>query len=167
MSIQELKEKLEKNQNARNAIETELQAEYDKIYNDSNVVKQMIRDVEDSRDYQFGYYGDIESWVSVDLSPFKGEIQYLSEYLSEYFVNVDEQNELLTMNLGNDNILINHEGDVFQEGKLIVDCSEYGTSEKKMNKLIEEHMEETGYFPGVFRTDYHGNVFLHNTREKE
>lgn len=35
------------------------------------------------------------------------------------------------------------------------------------NKLIEEYMEKTGYFPGVYRVDYHGNIFAVNTQENK
>ena len=37
----------------------------------------------------------------------------------------------------------------------------------KRNRLIEEYMEKTGCYPGVFSSDRHGNVFAVNTKENQ
>ena len=57
---------------------------------------------------------------------------------------------------------------VWLNSKCIIEESSYTdddgeVNETKRNALIEAYMDKSGFFPGVFRTDSHGNVFAIKT----
>jgi hypothetical protein len=137
-------------------------------------VKKIVQDVENSKDYQWSNYGEIESWARIDLSflesiglndPIFQDI--ISEYFSEqHCLNIDFKNDCATYSQGM-NIIINDEGDVLDQDsqKWIIKKSEYETK-SELFSMIEKYMDKSGYFPSVFRTDRHDNIFLVDTRKE-
>lgn len=156
-------------------IETQLQVEWNKVFDDMTQLRKAVNALECSDDYATNEYGDIISWTRFDTSDFKDCQNYLKEYMRDsYCVDVDFQNDALSMSHGDDNLIIqddsrhSRDNGVWQSHKQIIAESDYKTEdgeidETKRNELIEAYMEKTGHFPGVYRIDYHGNVFSVNT----
>lgn len=169
--INELKAKLAKLANEAADTETEMQTEYNKVFDDSALVKAIVSKIESgtSDGYQFDEAGEIEAYTRIkELSEFDDEAKpYLSEYIRDNTcARIDWNNDCALVSLGGDEIIIQDENGrdngVWMNHKRIIDESEYkdddGVNEAKRNELIEAYMERTGYFPGVFRVDYHGNI---------
>ena len=59
-------------------------------------------------------------------------------------------------------IIINSEGDIFDEYTCIIDVTDYEVNGEVdislRNRLIERYMEKSDHYPGVFHTDRYGNV---------
>jgi len=155
-------------------LQEKLQKEYNRVFSDSETLNKAISNAENSSEYQFGRYGDIESWYRFSgLSDYAECREYFETWLSEkHCMRVDWENDCLIVSHGDDNILIQddtrHDNGVWQSGKLIIDESEYKSdgevNEVKRNALIEAHMEKSGYFPGVYRTKRSGGVYAVNTQ---
>jgi hypothetical protein len=151
-------------------IKAKLQLEWDKVFNDSHKLKTVVENAMQASEYQWGRDGEIESWYRyADLQDHADCKEYFENWLHDQGVYVEWEHDCLLVSQG-DSIVINHDGDVFDTAtrKTIISKSDY-TDEAdivKRNALIEEHMEKTGYFPGVFSSGYHGNVFLVNTQSK-
>jgi hypothetical protein len=155
-------------------IEHNLQLMYNELFDNSKVVKDMISKVQDSNDYYTDEYGEVCQWVHVDLGDFKPSQSYFSDYmLREHFITVDFTNDTLSMSQGESIFIQNdtrHDNGVWFNRKCIIKESDYKdeetneVDEAKRNELIEKYMEKTGCFPGVFRIDYHGNVFPVNMK---
>jgi len=136
------------------------------IFDKDKDLRQALTDLENCNDNQYGIdeFGDVYSWVRFDLSEYKqlDLVEKLSEYLDISWV--DDDNDCICQGHGDDCILINTDDrDIWQAGKLIISSKDYDTKEER-NKLIEKQMEKTGYFPGVFEIDGHGNVMIVNTQ---
>ena len=150
-------------------IETQLQAEWNEVFEDMTQLRDAVTKLESSNDYCRNSYGEICSWVRFDTSDFKDCQAFLKDYMRESFcAEVDFENDSLTMNHGDDTLIIQDEmgrdNGVWQDHKLVIAEIEYknddGEIDKtKRNELIEKHMQKSGYFPGVFRVDCHGNIF--------
>ena len=176
-TIKALNKQLLKTQGNISKIEEKLQLAYNSVFDKSNIVKKMISKVENSSDYTFMEYGEIASYASVDLSDFQECKQYFEHYMNDSmvgFIEVDWTNDCLTMSQGESLIIqddMRNDNGVWLNGKCVIDEVEYKegneVDEVKRNELIEAYMEKNGYFPGVFRADSHGNVFLVNTQEKK
>lgn len=82
---------------------------------------------------------------------------------ADYGFTIDWDNDVVMQCLGDDNITINDDGDVFEGSKLIISHRNY-TDDADRNAQIEAHMEKSGYFPGVFYSDRHGNLTIINTK---
>lgn len=172
--IKALNQNLFDNATMAEEIKAKLQIEWNKVFNDMVQIRDAVSKLEQSNDYMGNEYGEICSWVNFDLSDFKDCKEFFQEYMRERnFIEVDFQNDTLIMSHGDDNLIIQddtrRDNGVWQGGKLVIDESDYKTEdgeidETKRNALIEAHMEKTGYFPGVYRIDYHGNVFPVNTK---
>lgn len=150
-----------------NSIELVLQAEYDKLFSDILIIKRWVLALERSNDYQYDEMGAICQWLRVDgLRLFSDCLNYLEDYLNEhYYCTIDRQNNCLISFGSCDDIVITHEGDIFQEHTVIISNSDYDNKTER-NKLIESHMKKTGVFPGVFLQDYYGGLTNINTQEK-
>lgn len=150
-------------------IETQLQAEWNKVFEDMTQLRDAVTKLESSNDYCRNSYGEICSYLPFDASDFKDCGDFLKEYLRDaYCVDLDLENNSLTMSHGDDNLVIQDEmgrdNGVWQDHKQVIAETEYKNDdgeidETKRNELIEKHMQKSGYFPGVFRVDYHGNIF--------
>lgn len=175
--IESLNAKLAETMGNASAIEMELQAEWNKVFDASTAIREAISRLDMSTEYQTNEYGEICQWVDFDLGEFEAVREYLREYLRDlYCVDLDAHNDILTMSLGSDCLIIQddahraRDSGVWQGHKLIIPQSDFETEdgeidETKRNELIESYMEASGYFPGVFRVDQHGNVFPVNTQE--
>ena len=107
---------------------------------------------------------DIQKLFSVAATELEKEL--VSEILSDdHFVSLDLEHNCLTYSIG-PAIVINDDGDVLDQesGKWFISKGDYSSKEELL-ALIETHCEEVGCFPGVVRTDYHGNVRYINTKK--
>lgn len=142
--------------------------------------KKLQRDAENAQNAS--EYGEDEngiySWfrVKTDLKEYSDCSEFFETWLSEnYNLTVDWENDCFVLWQGDDNIIIQvdtgRDNGVWQGSKLLFDEDLYRTEDgtvdiEKRNALIEEHMEKTGYFPGVFRVDQYGNVSYIQTLKK-
>jgi hypothetical protein len=156
-------------------IETELQKEWFKIFNDLSIIKEYVEKLEKSTDYivdEFENYPCQYINCKELLDIFDGDNctsywEYLSEYLSEYYgYYLDRNHDCMIMNNG-PAIIINDEGDILDQdsGKWIINKSDYN-NEWYRNILIKNYMKESGYYPGVFYQDYYGNFSLVDTQSE-
>lgn len=139
-------------------------------------LKALVASLEASRDLaaddEFPY-----QWVRFTPSDFintGSELQrdLFRDYMAETYgvSGVDFENDCLMLCIG-ECIVINEDGDIFDSTKCIIHRSDYSLDDgdgdadfTKRNKLIEAHMEKTGFFPSVIRQDRHGNVFYVDTQ---
>ena len=176
--IKALNEKLATIEEDASEIEAQLQAEWNEVFEDMTQLRDAVSQLEQSNQYSHNTYGEICSWVRFDTSDFKDCGEFLKEYLREsYCIDLDFDGDTLTMSHGDDNLVIqsdsrqNRDNGVWQDHKLIIAESDYKNEdgeidETKRNELIELHMQKSDYFPGVFRVDYHGNIFPVSTAKK-
>lgn len=175
-TIKALNKQLSKSNADISDIETKLQAAWNKVFQDSGVIKAMVSKVENSKDYTHTEYGDIASWAHVDLEDFEDCKPYFESYMRDNGIDVDWTNDAIVLSCGPDNLIIQNDtpyrraNGVWCEGNCVIKESEYTNDDNevdtsKRNKLIESYMEKTGCYPGVFRCDSHGNVFSVNTQE--
>lgn len=164
-TIKALNKKLSKSIGDISEIKSQLQVEWNKVFDDCTAVKTMVAKVENSNEYRTDQYGEIESYVYLNTSDFKDCMAYFKNYMMEFhFIQFD--GDCLSYSQG-ESITIQddtrRDNGVWLNGKCIIDESEYKddteVNETKRNELIEAYMEKHGYFPGVFRADSHGNVF--------
>lgn len=161
------------------SIQKKIQAEYNKVFDDSKTLAKAISNAESASMYQQGYDGEIESWFRFDgLREFQECRDEFEAWLSDnYCMRVDWDNDCLLVSQGDDNLIIqddsyrSRDNGVWQSGKRVIAESEYrnegdDVDEEKRNALIEAHMEKTGYYPGVFRVTQHGDVFEVSTLKK-
>lgn len=143
---------------------------------DTQLQAELVATECDPAGYQFNEFGEIESWKHAPaLSMIADDDRELFErYAADRCVGVDWENNALTMNQGDDNIIIwrggwRRDNGVFQSGKMLFDEDECRTDgdwdDAKTAHLIEAHMEAEGCFPGVFTADDHGNVFTFASHE--
>ena len=154
------------------------------FFDDHQGLQSALKALPDSRDYTWVFDGtEVASWVRLDLSDFKGDdddrpclIDALERYLEneETWCQLDQDQDCLFYPHGQ-SIIINDDGDAYDEnlslsgdGQWFLKSSEYTiegeSNELYRNQLIENHMEKTGCFPGVFTSDRHGNVYAVDTR---
>jgi Sec7-like guanine-nucleotide exchange factor len=174
--ITRLNEKLVQLQADQDEIEISLQDAWNKVFENSVVIKAMVAKVENSTDYVFDKYGEIaQETRCYELDEFNGCQEYLENYLQEnHSISIEWAYLRLLLNCGSDNLIIQddsrHDNGVWCEGKCVIEESEYKdentreVNETLRNKLIEAYMEKKGFFPGVFRCDQYGGVFLVNTK---
>lgn len=173
-TIKKLHAKLQTIQGDVCEIENQLQTAYNKAFDKDKAIKSVMAELEASQDFICDQYGEISSYVHFDLSDYQDCKEYFVNYMRDsLFVSVDFQNDCLTYGQGESMIIqddTRHDNGVWLSGKCVIDESEYkqdgDVDEVKRNSLIEAYMERTGYFPGVFRCDSHGNVFLVDTKGK-
>lgn len=155
-----------------------LREQWEKVFNNDKQLEKDAENAQGASEYVVEDEG-IYTWfkVKTDLSKYSDCREYLEEWLSEnYGLSIDWKNDCFLNYLGNEEIIIQddagRDNGVYLGSKLIIDESEYlddegAVDEDKRNNLIEKHMEETGYFPGVFRLTRHGDVYLVNTQKKK
>ena len=141
-----------------------------KIFDNDKQLQKDIINAQNASEYQGGEDG-IYSWyrVKTNLKDYEQCKEYIEEYVSENScLRIDWENQCFMNWLGDDNIIIQDDtrrnNGVWQGQKCIIPESEYKNDDgevntEKRNELIEAYMEKSGYFPGVFRVDYHGNIF--------
>ena len=133
----------------------------------------LVNSVESSRDLEQDYeffnvltsLPDLSIFIDTD-SEFQRDLfrQYMIE---NHYIDIDFKNDCALTSIG-PCILINHNGDVLDQdsGKWILSKDDY-ESESELFKLIENHMQTTGYFPSIVACDYHGNANFVNTQKGE
>ena len=148
------------------SIEAELQKEWNKVFEQLPQLTDTVSMVENSRDYCWDMHGEIVSWLRFYPKEFLDCKEYFKVYMREnHCIEVDFQNDALMYSQG-PCIVINNDGDVLdQDGdKWFIKKNDYLDEEtgkfdiSKRNELIEAYMEKTGCFPGVFESDYYGNL---------
>ena len=133
---------------------------------------ESIKALNESNDYFGDEYQNIYSFTRFYLpDEFKEYIEHFKAWLDEnHCATYDEKNDTLILCHGNDNILINDEGDIFQGHECIIGKAEYTNDDEQdetlRNELIEAYMDKAGFFPGVFFCNYHGNIYHVNTKQK-
>ena len=176
--IENLLAELSSNTKHATSIKAKLQAEYSAMFDDSKALQKAIANAEQASEYQMGEDGEIESWFRFGgLSDFQECREYFETWLQEtHGMRVDWDNDCL-LNFQGEALIIQddsrnrRDNGVWLSGKLVISESDYldesnEVDEAKRNGLIEAWMESNGYFPGVFRVDYYGNVFFVNTHSK-
>ena len=147
-------------------IQERIQAEYNRLFKKDKTIQDAIKALECGGEYTTDESGEIQRWVRFETSNYKDCLDALGEYLSEnHFMYLDAKNDCIQTNEG-ESLVINEDGDVFLGHKVVIDSDTYSDT-KERNRLIEEYMERSGYFPGVFEQSRNGDVWLVNTQEKE
>jgi hypothetical protein len=155
-------------------IKSKLQNAYNKAFDADPVLKKALIDAENASEYQFNRYGEVQSWWRFsDLEDYADCREYLEEWLKDNSVYLD--GDCLTMSQG-ECILVNLDArehrDYFAylndhcSGVEIVkraECldDEGEIDETKLFERIEAWMDKHGNFPGVYRTNSHGDVFIY------
>lgn len=170
--IQGLLNKLNTQAIEASATEIELQEAYNEVFNAMPLLSEVVTKLEESREYTWDGE-EIARWIRFDASDFQDCGEYFRAYMRDvHCTDVHFEHDALTMRVG-PSIVIDDDGDVYDQdsGKFIVSKSDYtADGEKdyvKRNALIEAYMERTGYFPGVFESDRHGNMSKIDTKSKE
>lgn len=159
-------------------IQSQIQNELNAVFDDWKELQDAIKKLEsfDKVEY-YGAEDGIYSFVRFDLTDVpEREQDYLRDYLMDKHCMYPEfKNDVLTQFQGDDCILIQDEhgrdNGVYQGHKCILDEDEYKDedgeiNEERRNELIEQHMERTGWYPGVFRLTRYGDVYPVNTQAK-
>jgi hypothetical protein len=157
-----------------NDLDGQLQAAWNEVFeNDAGLNLSILR-LENSREYGADD-GGIYSWtrLSLDCEVDSDSLTYLENYLVDQGITLHWDDEAIKSYQG-DCLMIyddtRYENGVWLDARCVIDESEYKidgeVDETKRNELIERYMEKTGYFPGVFHCDRHGNVFFVNTKAK-
>ena len=149
-----------------------------KIFDNDKQLQKDAENAQNASEYGADETG-IYSWyrVKTNLEDFAGCRDFLENWLSDnYCLTIDWENDCFVSWQGDDNLMIQddtrRDNGVWQSGKLVIDETEYKDEDgeidiEKRNSLIEEHMEKTGCFPGVFRITQYGDVFHVNTQTKK
>ena len=169
--------KLEKMFAAREALGTEhgkaLESVDEKIslllyaqWDDWKALKDTLIKLDDSTEYGSDE-GGIYRWVRFDVSDVaERERPYFDDYMLDRdgCVHADYENGALVTQEG-PSIIVNDDGDVLDEdsGKWIIHRRDYKGEEHRAH-LIEQWMDKSGYFPGVFEMDRYGNVGTVDTK---
>lgn len=161
--MKELKLALQRCVEETDRIKGLIQEEYNKVFDKDTYVQTAIKALESGGEYTTDKYGEIQRWIRFETEKYKGCLDELSNYLSEnHCMYLDSVNDCIQSSEG-ESLIINDDGDIFLGNKVVIDSNEYET-ESERNRLIEEYMEKSGYYPGVFRHDRYGNVSLVNTK---
>lgn len=170
--IEELNKVLSTNKEEEEKIMESLKEEYFKIFEDSGLIKKMRIDLENSEDYSNEEYWPHWPCQYVYCSDYPGILSdnnqvndFLEEYLNEYYF-IRIENDCFTYSQG-PSIIIQDNGTVWDQDsdKVFIDKEDY-SSEEELFSLIENYMESTGVFPGVFEADYYGCIrYPVNTRK--
>lgn len=164
--IKALNEKLATLHGSEEEIETQLQAEWNKVFDDSTQLKEALAKLEQSNDYHWDRFGEIASYIRFYPKDFENCKRYLIAYMREYhYVEIDFDCDILTRSVGPAIVINDDDGGVYdQDGdKFFIKKSDYRDEDGKLdlvkrNELIEEYMEKTGCFPGVYSSDHYGNI---------
>lgn len=164
-AIVKLKQELTTNHAACAGIQDRIQAEYNKVFDQDADIQDAIKALESGGEYTTDKYGDIQRWIRFETEKYKDCLYELGNYLLEnHCMYLDSVNDCIQSSEG-ESLVINDDGDIFLGNKVVIHSDEYET-ESERNRLIEEYMEKSGYYPGVFRHDRNGNVSIVNTQSK-
>lgn len=152
-------------------IESKIQKEYDNLFDNDALLQSKIRELECSEQYCESPYGEIMKWARVEClgNVRLEEREYLDNYLNDQGCYANYENDTF-FEIKGYCIIIDRQGDVYdqQNWKLIISFDSYFSEacpKEKRNAVIEEYMQKTGHFPGVFKI-VDGDVTLVDTRPK-
>lgn len=122
-------------------IREKIQARLNVRYTDWTALQLAITNSEASTQYMYGQYGDVLTWYRFgELADVpEREREYLEQYLSDFCITVDWQNDCFERSEGCC-LIINSDGDVYDtdSGKVVIELGEYynnnGPYETKRNK---------------------------------
>jgi hypothetical protein len=159
-------------------LENKLKPKYFKLFSKQlkSEIAKAFANLDKSNDYCYNQHGEIQHWIHAHellaMVP-KQAREYFAEYINDYHcAYIDWDNDTLYY-LGHGEIVINHEGDIYDgdSQKWIIKRDDYRDDNgdydlDKRNELIEAYMEKSGYYPGVFESDYNGNLTAVSTQPK-
>lgn len=162
--LETIKTQNKNHSDAISCIKEKIQAELNPIFESDAELKTDIEKHESSLEYMAsGDYPLVDKWSQAySISKYSDFIEYLETYLE--FIYIDLKNECF-ISCDGEAIIVNQDGDIFLGGKLIFNSDSYN-SETKRNKLIEDYMESSGYFPNTFYQDHYGNLSLIKTQKQ-
>jgi len=155
MKIKELENEIEKTENQLK----ELKEKYFSIIDDITAVKNIVLELEKSTDIA---RDNCDGWpcsyifVPDDIKE-NDLFEYIKEYLAEYH-GIFTENDSFILSHG-PSIIIQDDGTVWDQDayKIIIEKNEY-SNEKELFEMIENYMKKTGCFPGVYTSDYYGEI---------
>ena len=181
-AINDLKDERENSRDSYNRasaeIQDQLQVELFKVFDKCDELAKAVGELESSSDYEGDEFGGVYRYI---LYGVPSEYQDFSDELATWFseahcLTLDTgvspgQHTVLKSYCGDDCIIINHEGDIFESHKLIISADDYRDDEgdkceTKRNQLIESYMKSSGYFPEVLEADYYGGLTYVNTNSE-
>lgn len=174
-----------------NIVRMAIQVELTRAWDDCKAIQDAMAKLESFEGVEYmGMHDGIYAWVRCyELSDVpEREREFFEEYLSGRGFTGDFENDCISSYLGDDNYQIQddtqRDNGVWQGNKIVIEESEYcarlmnedlddcdrldeSDDDLRRNALIEAHMQKSGYFPGTFRVDTHGNVEAVDTRSPE
>jgi hypothetical protein len=122
---------------------------------------------------QFGDAGQCIKCVAFPKQENEDDLRLLEEALKELaseelcaYMEDGNHNELYFHVADMEAIIINEDGDIFSGNRCIISKGEYENTNER-NQLIENYMEKSGCFPGVFRSDRYGYLRAIDTQKSE
>ena len=144
-------------------IYNKIQDIYNTSFDNNSEIQKWIIDLGNSKDYQFNEEGNTCQKFRIDLKDYKDVIDYLDNYLiDKHYCYLEIDTDCIISQGSNDDIIINHDGDIFQEHDCIIKKDDYSNDHDR-NGLIESHMDKEGCYPSVFLCDYYSNLTHINT----
>jgi len=114
--------------------------------------------------YSFNACGDVGQVFGYDFKCSKRLLEIdsltfdaIAEYFEEVYCAIYDRDLNSFFIWDAEAIVINEDGDVYQEGNFFIDHNDYSNVSER-NELIEKHMDKTGVYPGVYLSDYYGNL---------
>lgn len=165
--IKNLRNEIKNLEYKKQSKENELKREYFKIFDDSGAIKELVSKLEQGEDITREEFYPHWPCSYVRLMNFDHEKtgyswQFLKEYLEEnYCIHVNNEDcPYGFFSLGHGpGIIIQNDGSIWdQEKDEIIFNEKDFESEKELFQAIEDYMENQGYFPGVYRSDYCGDI---------
>ena len=163
-TINKLKELLKENENNYQKLLDSLETEFYKIFDDSGKIKNFISKLENSENYTRENHWPHWpcQYLDNELKEFQDDTNmwlFLLDYLkNNYSIYYTSEHDYFELSCG-PSIIIQDDNSVWCQNsdKIIIESKDYN-SENELFELIENHMENSGFFPGVFRTDYYGHI---------
>lgn len=167
--IEMLKNELTKHNAETANVQEAIQKEYNKIFDKDAVLEALMEratecaapNKADQSGYMFSEDGGIDYWCRFQaIDDYREVADYLNEWVSTvHGLYIDWKNDAVISSQGG-GLVVGVNGDVYDTDAqdVIVKSSEY-SNDAERNTLIEKHMERTGYFPGVFRESFGGELF--------
>jgi hypothetical protein len=143
----------------------ELNLAFDKAFDNSILIQELIKAAEDSKEYAMNEYGELSRWVRVDVKSLKEEclndFDRLKDYLADCAVYLNEDEEYAEILVGDFIAIQEDYGDVFYcangESSTIAQRQEYNSFEE-LKAIIQKFMDGRGYYPLVVKVGRYGDV---------
>lgn len=154
------------------AIEKELRKEYHALFADLSWIKGIEKRLYASKQWctdEFdGFPQQWERFTELRDVP-ENAREYFQEYLDENIgcCSVDWNHETIAMNYGPAIMVSLDDGSAYDQDarKEISNVKDFETIDE-FKASIENYMEATGCYPGVFKADRYGNLWPYNTQKK-